>query len=146
MAENKIRLINHTRFNIGIITPEKPHGYNIVPNGFALCTRDEVDFLMATTTLFTRGFLKVKADPEQQQEIEEQLNIDTENNANFMSDEDIRKKLSGTAPQLKKWLEAGEVEPFVLTRIAEIAKGMNLSMNKVQVLQDKIPGFEFISK
>ena len=46
--------------------------------------------------------------------------------------------------QLKKWLDSTEAEPYVLDRICEIASGMNLSMNKIQVLKDKIPHFEFI--
>ena len=49
------------------------------------------------------------------------------------------------ANQLKKWLESTEAEPYVLKRVAEIAKGMNLNANKLQVLQAKIPGFDFIS-
>ncbi len=142
MAETKIRLVNPHQFNVGIITPEKPYGYNIAPNAFALCTKDEVDYLMATSDKLQRGILRVQG--EAKDEIEEQLNIDTENNANFMSDDDIRKKLSGNANQLRKWLNSGEIEGFVLDRIAEIAKEMNLSLNKIQVLQEKLPNYEFI--
>lgn len=143
MENNKIRLDNPNKFNVGIITPEKQYGQNIAPGAFIYVSNDELEYLMSTTNLLQRGILRVHG--EQKKEVEERLNIDSENNANFMSDEDIRKKLSGNANQLKKWLN-GDIEPFVLERIADIAKTMNLSMSKVQVLQDRIPNYEFIQK
>ena len=143
MENSKIRLDNPNKFNVGIITPEKQYGQNIAPGAFIYVSNDELEYLMATTNLLQRGILRVHG--EQKKEVEERLNIDSENNANFMSDEDIRKKLSGNANQLKKWLN-GDIEPFVLERIAYIAKTMNLSMSKVQVLQDRIPNYEFIQK
>ena len=144
MENNKIRLDNPNRFNVGIITPEKQYGQNVAPGAFIYVNNDELEYLMSTTNLLQRGILRVHGGDEKKQ-VEERLNIDSENNANFMSDEDIRKKLSGNANQLKKWL-GGDVEPFVLERIADIAKTMNLSMSKVQVLQDRIPNYEFIEK
>ena len=143
MENNKIRLDNPNKFNVGIITPEKQYGQNIAPGAFIYVSNDELEYLMSTTNLLQRGILRVHG--EQKKEVEERLNIDSENNANFMSDEDIRKKLSGNANQLKKWLN-GDIEPFVLERIADIAKTMNLSISKVQVLQDRIPNYEFIQK
>ena len=68
-----------------------------------------------------------------------------EDNANFMSDEDIKKKLSGNANQLRKWLNSDEIKPYVLDKIAGIAKGMNLSLNKIQALQEKLPEYDFIN-
>ena len=144
MESNKIRLDNPNRFNVGIITPEKQYGQNVAPGAFVYVSNDELEYLMSTTNLLQRGILRVHGGEEKKQ-VEERLNIDSENNANFMSDEDIRKKLSGNANQLKKWL-GGDIEPFVLERIADIAKTMNLSMSKVQVLQDRIPNYEFIEK
>ena len=138
----RIRLRNPQKFNVGIITPDKPYGVNIAPGAFCIINQDELDYLMGNSTLLQNGVLKV--DGEKQEEVIETLGINKENNANFMSDEDIKKKLSMNANQLKKWLDSTEAEPYVLNRIAEIAKGMNLSMNKIQVLQDKIPGFEFL--
>lgn len=138
----RIRVRNTKQFNVGIITPDKPYGQNIAPNAFTILNQDEVDYLIGTSTLFQRGILQVEG--ERKQEVLETLGIDKENNANFMSDEDIKKKLSMNAAQLKKWLESTEAEPYVLNRICELASGMNLSMNKIQILKDKIPHFEFI--
>ena len=138
----RIRLRNPQKFNVGIITPDKPYGINIAPGAFCIINQDELDYLMGNSTLLQNGVLKVDGD--KQEEVIETLGINKENNANFMSDEDIKKKLSGNVNQLKKWLETVNAEPYVLEKIAEIASKMNLSMNKVQVLQDKIPNFEFI--
>lgn len=138
----RIRLKNPQKFNVGIVTPDKPYGINIAPGAFCIINQDELDYLMGNSTLLQKGVLKV--DGEKQEEVVETLGINMENNANFMSDEDIRKKLGGNLNQLKKWLDTVDAEPYVLDKIAEIASGMNLSMNKVQVLKDKIPHFEFI--
>lgn len=140
----KMRVNNPNKYPVGIITPEKPYGTNIAPNAFTMCTQDEVDYLMATSRLFQDGVLRLAG--EKQQELAEAMGIKMEDNANFMSDEDIKKKLSGNANQLRKWLNSDAIKPYVMERIAEIAKDMNLSLNKLQVLQEKIPDFEFIEK
>ena len=141
--EEKIRLDNPHKFSVGVVTPDKPHGQNVAPGAFIYLTKDELEYLNATSTLISTGKLRVHESPKKK-EIEEDIGLDTEDNANFMSDEDIKKKLSANANQLKKWLDSVQAEPYVLQKIAEIASGMNLSMNKVQLLKDKIPNFEFL--
>lgn len=138
----RIRVRNTKQFNVGIVTPDKPYGQNIKPGAFTILNQDEIDYLIGTSTLFQTGILKVEG--EKSEEMLETLGIDKANNANFMSDEDIKKKLGMNANQLRKWLETVVAEPFVLNQIAEIASGMNLSMNKIQVLQEKIPNYKFI--
>ena len=138
----RIRLKNPQKFNVGIVTPDKPYGINIAPGAFTIVNQDELDYLMGSSTLLQKGVLQIEG--EKQEEVIENLGINKENNANFMSDEDIKKKLSGNANQLKKWLDNIEAEPYVLDKIAEIASGMNLSMNKIQILKEKIPNFEFL--
>ena len=137
-----ISMRNQKQYNVGIITPDKPHGLNIAPGAFTIVSQDDLDYLMGTSRLLQKGVLRV--DGAKNEEVMESLGIEKENNANFMSDEDIKKKLSMNANQLKKWLDSTEAEPYVLNRIAEVASGMNLSMNKIQILKDKIPKFEFI--
>ena len=141
MAEERIRLYNPKQANVGIVTPDKPYGQNIAPGAFAIVNRDELDYLMATSTVLQTGTLRVQGELKEQ--VEEILNIDSENDANFMSDEDIKKKLSGNANQLKKWLNSGDIAPDVMDKIGQIAKEMNLSLNKIQILQEKLPNFEF---
>jgi hypothetical protein len=107
-------------------------------------TKDDIDFLMATSTILQKGVLRIEG--EEKKEVLESMGVKEEDNANFMSDEDIKKKLSMNANQLKKWLNSDEIEPYVLDKIANIAKDLNLSMNKIQVIQDRIPSFEFLDK
>lgn len=137
----KIRLRNPHKFNVGIITVDKPYGLNIAPGSFTIVSKDDVDFLMATSTLLQKGILRVEG--EQKEEVLEQIGVKEEDNANFMSDEDIKKKLSGNVTQLRKWLD-GDIEPYVMEKIAEIADGMNLNANKLQVLKEKIPNHDFL--
>ena len=137
----KIRLRNPHKFNVGIITNDKPYGLNIAPGSFTIVSKDDVDFLMATSTLLQKGILRVEGD--QKEEVLEQMGVKEEDNANFMSDEDIKKKLSGNVTQLRKWLD-GDIEPYVMEKIAEIADGMNLNANKLQVLKEKIPNHDFL--
>ena len=138
----RIRLRNPQKFNVGIVTPDKPYGQNIAPGAFTICNQDEVDYLMGNSTLLQKGVLVVEG--EKKEEVLGTMGINKESNANFMSDEDIKKKLGMNANQLKKWLDSTEAEPYVLDKIAQIASGMNLNMSKIQVLKDKIPNFEFI--
>lgn len=140
--EERIRLYNPHKFNVGIITPDKEHGINIAPGAFAIVNRDELDYLIATTSLMRDGVLRVTE--ENKEHVEDMLGMKTEDNANFMSDEDIKKKLSGNVNQIKKWLNSDDIQPYVLEKIADIAKGMNLSMNKIQVLKEKIPKYDFL--
>ena len=138
----RIRLRNPQKFNVGIITPDKPYGQNIVAGGFTIINQDELDYLMGNSKLLQKGVLQVEG--EKREETLEALGINTEDNANFMSDEDIKKKLQMNANQLRKWLNSTEAEPYVLDRGAEIARGMNLSANKLQVLREKMPGVDFL--
>jgi len=138
----KMRLNNPHDYAVGIVTPEKEYGVNILPNSFTMVTQDEIDYLMATSTLLQNGVLQLAG--EKQKELAATMGVEMENNANFMSDEDIKKKLSGNANQLKKWLSSDDIQPYVLDKIATIAKGMNLSANKLQVLLEKMPDYDFL--
>lgn len=142
MANERFRVKNPHQFTVGIVTMDKPYGISIPANSFTLLTQDEIDYLISISTLFQDGVLQVEG--EKQKEVAESIGVNMENNANFMSDEDIKKKLSDNANQLKKWLDTTEMQPYVLDKVAEIAKGMNLSLNKIQILQEKLPDYEFL--
>ena len=137
----KMRLNNPHEFAVGIITPDKPYGINILPHAFTMVTKDELDYIGATSTLLRDGVLRLAE--ERQQELAETLGIDMKDNANFMSDEDIKKKLSGNANQLRKWLDSDDIKPYVIDKIAKLAKEMNLAMSKIKVLQEKLPDYDW---
>lgn len=139
----ELRLNNPNRFAVGIITPRKEYGVNILPGAFTMVTQDELDYLMATSTLLRDGTLVLSG--EKQQALADTMGVKIEDNANFMSDDEIRKKLSMNANQLRKWLNSGDIQPYVMEKIVMIAKTMNLNMNKIQVLHEKLPDFDFMS-
>lgn len=142
MGQDRIRLMNPQKFNVGIITIDKPYGINIAPGAFTIVTKDDLDYLMATSGLIRDGILRVQG--EMQEEVLQSIGVEKEDNANFMDEEEIKRKLSGNANQLRKWLESGDIKPFVMEKIADIAKEMNLSMNKIKVLQEKMPEYDFM--
>lgn len=132
----KLRLYNKTKFNIGIVTPTNQLGINIRPGSFTLVDENDIEYLMSTCTLLQRGWLQVEE--KKKEEVLGMMGIDAHETSAFMSDAEIQKKLSGTAKNLEKWLDT-VTDQMQLDRIADVAIGMNLSMSKIKILQERIP-------
>ena len=69
----RIRVRNTQKFNVGIITPDKQYGQNIAPGAFTILNQDEIDYLIGTSTLFQKGVLQVEG--EQQEQMLENLGV-----------------------------------------------------------------------
>ena len=138
---DKIRVINPQKFDVGVVTQDKPIGMNIKAGGFIMLTQDDIDYIMSISTLFQRGFLRIEE--QKASEIMEAVGIDVNTDPNFIDDEDIKKKLNGTAKSIEKWLQDVH-EDFILDRIFDVAKDMNLNMSKIKVLQAKMPDKNFL--
>lgn len=138
---DKIRVINPQKFDVGVVTQDKPIGMNIKAGGFIMLTQDDIDYIMSISTLFQRGFLRIEET--KAAEIMESVGIDVNTDPNFIDDEDIRKKLNGTAKNIEKWLNDIH-EEYILDRIFDVAKDMNLNMGKIKVLQAKMPSKNFL--
>lgn len=138
---DKIRVINPQKFDVGVITQDKPIGLNIKAGGFVMLTQDDIDYIMSISSLFQRGFLRIEET--KAAEIFESVGIDIKNDPNFIDDEDIRKKLGGTAKSIEKWLSTVN-EEHILDRVFDVAQDMNLSMSKIKVLQAKMPNRNFL--
>lgn len=139
---DKFRLNNTKDFDVGIICPSYPNGFNVRRGTFAMATQDDIDYLMSSSVVLQRGFLQI-ADPVKKSEVIEMMGMEESEAPQFMSDEEIQKKLSGTAKKVAEWLN-GMDDPVVLDKIAKIAKSMNLNANKIKVLQEKMPEYDFI--
>ena len=139
--EEMLVLKNPQKFNVGIVTYDKKAGVNIAPGSFALVTQRELNYLDSTSTLLRRGVLFVEENDEAMQKI----GIDMATNPNFISDEEIKKKLSGTLKKMKEWLD-GVTEGYILDRIYDVAMGMNLNIDKVNVLIKKMPDKKFMDE
>lgn len=138
---DKIRVINPQKFDVGVITQDKPIGMNIKAGGFIMLTQDDIDYIMSISTLFQRGFLRIEET--KAAEIMESVGIDVNTDPNFIDDEDIRKKLNGTTKTIEKWMNDIH-EEYILDRIFDVAKDMNLNMSKIKVLQAKMPSKNFL--
>ena len=138
--EDKIILRNPQKFDVGIVTLEKPLGVNIKSGSFALVSESELNYLASTCDLLQKGMLLVD-DKHKEQMLE--LGINPDEDVNFVTNEEIQKKLSGTGKKLREWL-AGIEEGHTLDRIYDVAKGMNLNVDKVKILKEKMPDKEFL--
>lgn len=139
MAE-KIKLMNPQKFDVGIITQENKIGVNIKAGSFTLVTPDDIAYLASISDVFRRGILKVE---EKNIEVMQEAGIDQQNDPNFITDEEIQKKLSGTVKKMKEWLATIE-EGYILDRIYDVAMNMNLSLDKVKALNEKMPDRKFL--
>ena len=140
--EDKIILRNPQKFDVGIITMAKPNGVNIKAGSFCLVNQDELNYLASICTLLQDGILTV--DKEHVEAMKE-IGIDPETDPNFISDEEIRKKLSGTVKKLREWLETVD-KGHILDRIYDVAISMNLSADKLKVLMEKMPEKDFLGE
>lgn len=137
---DKIKLVNNKKFDVGIILPDNPRGINIKAGSFYYVTQDDIDYLASISTIFQSGILTVE---DKDAEVLEQIGIDIKNDENFITDEEIHKKLSMSAKKIGEWL-ATVTEDHILDRIYEEAMKMDLPLNKVKVLQEKMPNREFL--
>ena len=136
MAE--IILRNPQKFDVGVFTSAKDEmdhlGVNIPHGSFLPVTETELKYIASRSNVLRRGILRVEDDDEAMRKV----GIDQATDPNFISDEEIAKKLGGTVKKIKEWL--GTVnEGYILDRIYDVAMTMNLSMDKLKVLQAKMP-------
>ena len=113
---------------------------NIKAGSFTLVTPDDIAYLASISDVFRRGILKVE---EKNIEVMQEAGIDQQNDPNFITDEEIQKKLSGTVKKMKEWLATIE-EGYILDRIYDVAMNMNLSLDKVKALNEKMPDRKFL--
>lgn len=140
--DDKIILKNPQKFDVGIITMAKPNGVNIKAGSFCLVTQDELNYLASICTLLQDGILTVD---KEHVEMMKEIGIDPENDPNFITDEEIRKKLGGTVKKVREWLATVD-KGHILDRIYDIAVSMNLSADKLKVLMEKMPDKDFLGE
>ncbi len=140
--EDKIILRNPQKFDVGIVTMAKPMGVNIKAGSFCLVNQDELNYIASICTLLQDGILTV--DKEHVEAMKE-IGIDPENDPHFITEEEIRKKLSGTTKKVREWLATVE-KGHILDRIYDVAVNMNLSADKLKVLMEKMPDKDFLTE
>lgn len=132
--ENKIKVYNRQKFNVGIKLPGMRDGVNIAPGSFTYMSRDDIEYVMSQSRLFQKGYLR----EEEGSSIISEFGVDVENNPNFFDDEAIRKKLGQTPKKMKEWLSTVDSE-HTMDRIYDVAMSMDLTLAKLKVLNEVMP-------
>lgn len=138
----KFKVFNNNKFDIGVLLLNQPFTANVRAGSFILMDDDDVAYNISMNTLFQRGLLRIDS-----KDSEALINngIDVNENVNFCNDDDIRKVLAGSQKKLEEWLDNVN-EGYILDRVYDIALESNLSLNKLKVLQKKMPDRDFINE
>ena len=138
--DKKIKVYNHNAFDIAVRFPEGREAL-ITHGTFYRMAEDEIEHINNISTLFSKGFLVIEDNSPEAEEIVEGLNLNTKDDTtNFITDDEIIKKLKANANTLRKWLESVD-DTVVLARVCEIGRTMDLPSSKVAVICEKIPAF-----
>lgn len=135
-----VRIYNPQKFTVGIVTQDKPLGIAIKPGSFAIISEDDVSYIASVSSIFRRGVLRLDED---NNDLLMGIGINVAKEVNYCDEEDIRKKLSGTAKALGEWLDNIH-EDYILDKIFDVAKEMNLPASKIKVLSAKMPNRDFL--
>lgn len=137
-----IRLMNPQKFDIGVKLLDNDRGMNVRAGGFIQISENDVAYINSISSVLRRGMLRIEKEKEI---LLQEIGIEPETDPNFITDEDIRKKLNLTPKKLEEWLATVE-EDYIRDRIYDIAIEMNLTMNKIKVLQAAMPKKTFIEE
>lgn len=137
-----VRLYNPQKFDVGVKLLDNDRGMNVRAGGFIQISENDVAYINSISSILRRGMLRVEKEKEV---LLQEVGIEPETDPSFISDEDIRKKLGMSAKKIEEWLETVQ-EDYIRDRIYDIAIEMNLTMNKIKVLQTAMPKKTFIEE
>jgi len=146
MSDQRFRVTNKCKYDIGVTLS---NGQNIVINSgsFQLLNSDDIVYIESICSgqkYFAKRML-VAYDHTGKEVPLEQLGAYLEKDENpHMSDEEIEALLKSSISKIKSTL-ANIEDPAELHGIAEVAKKMDLSTNKLKILQEKLPDVDFLS-
>ena len=135
-----IRLYNPQKFDVGVKLLDNDRGMNVRAGGFIQISENDVAYINSISSILRRGMLRVEKEKET---LMQEIGIEVENDPNFIDDEEIRKKLGMSAKKIEEWL-ATVTEEYILDRVYDVAMEMNLTMNKIKVLQAAMPKKSFM--
>lgn len=145
MEVERYRVINKCKFDIGV-TLENGQNVIIKAGSFQLLKADDIAYIesiCAHVKYFAKRWL-VACDTKGNEVSLEQLGAYIEEDPHpHLSDEEIQKLLKKPAKQIKAYLEAVE-DPFELHAIADVGSKMNLTADKIKVIQEKVPNMDLL--
>jgi len=134
-----MKVYNDRKYPVGLILQ---NGLERVvhPAGYTLLSRDEIEFVASNAPRLFEGERQLRLED---REIAAQMGFIENAGIPVMDEEEIRKKLSLRANQMKAWLD-DVFEPYLLDAICDVAMTMDLPASKLQLLQERMPDREFI--
>ena len=135
----KVRVYNERKYSIGL-TLQNGAERIVNPGSFALLARDEIEYLASIAPALFDGEKQLRLED---RALAVQLGFVTEEQAEVLDADAIRKHLSQRNQQVKAWLD-GIKEAYLLDAICDVAMDMDLPASKLQLLKDRAPEREFI--
>lgn len=134
-----MKVYNDRKYPVGLILQ---NGLERVvhPAGYTLLSRDEIEFVASNAPRLFEGERQLRLED---REIAAQMGFIENAGIPVMDEEEIRKKLSLRANQMKAWLDDVK-EAYLLDAICDVAMTMDLPASKLQLLQERMPDREFI--
>ena len=135
----KTRVYNQRKYAVGLILQNGAERV-VHPGSFILLSRDEIEYLASIAPALFDGEKQLRLED---RALAAQLGFVDDAQAETLDADVIRKKLNQRAPQLRAWLD-GVIEPYLLDAICDVAAEMDLPASKLQLLQERMPGREFL--
>lgn len=135
----KTRVYNQRKYDVGMILQNGAERV-VHPGSFILLSRDEIEYLASIAPALFDGEKQLRLED---RALAAQLGFVDDAQAETLDADVIRKKLNQRAPQLRAWLD-GVAEPYLLDAICDVAAEMDLPASKLQLLQERMPGREFL--
>ena len=134
---DRVRITNTSTHDVGLVTQSNIE-YNIRPGAFITLTKDDAEYMVAIApklfaTKERAGELRID-----NEELAKDLNIAAPGDPSPADDAVVKKNLSGSANQIKKYVSEIE-DPLLIDAICRMAKEMDLPLSKMRVVKEAFP-------
>lgn len=137
----KFKVYNPRKFAIGMIL-QNGSERAIQAHSFALLSRDDIEYLASIAPTLFEGEKLLRLED---RALSAQLGFIDSDAQPAMDAAEIRRCLSQRASQVKAWLD-GIQEPYLLDAVCDVAAEMDLPASKLQLLQERMPDREFLTR
>lgn len=131
LNSNKVRVRNKNNYLVivglsnGIVRQVKPHA-------FIDLDKDEVEYLAATSSLFTKHHLTIE-----NEQVIDDIGMDKEE-VKYLEDEELKKILrGGKVSDFHAFIDSVDSIPMI-TRIREMVEGMDLPSSRARYITEKL--------
>lgn len=134
---DRVRITNTSIHDVGLVS-QSGIEYNIRPGTFITLAKDDAEYMIALAPrLFATadhcGELRID-----NEELARDLNLAAPGDPSPADDAVVRKALSGSVNQLKKYVSEAE-EPLLIDAIVRMAEKIDLPQSKMRVIREAFP-------